>query len=561
MSTLNDITEEKRLTWREPVAVLVAIALVDTTVYHGIGFSGAALLLFVLPFLFLFGVTKPTLKGQTFLFAGLACLVSLRLIWSGNDWVILLGLGTVFLFAALQTGVPLYLKDLCKYSMSWIYSPLLTYKDYYQSLRQWKSTGGVISSAKLAAVFVPLGLLVVFGAIFVFANPDLLETVQRCWTAFTDWLGRFSDWMPAFPQVILWGITAWMMIGLLRPHSIQRNWDFGTSPQYVPQYCPQTGRYIGMVVQQSETHPNETTPAPPQEGNTEPVKSFLYHAYFNSLIALIALFSIYLVFEFAKNWTRDFPSGFNYSKHMHQGAAYLTLALALSTIVLCTIFRGQTLLDPRIKTLIRLAVIWVGLNFLLAFAVYNRLYIYIDLNGLSMRRIAGLLGTTAVVLGLIMVVRMLLRSEGIRWLIDRYTWSVLAVIFIGLVFPFDGCVSHHNVSRVMKGDLAPSVFLFPDRFSSQSWSAEEHYLASLPLLESDDEIIREGAKALFAEYYSSVKRERHYEGYQWTAFQWSRYLLMNTLESRQTEFQMYLDDAVKKQEAIEVFRRHAKRWI
>jgi len=571
MSTLNDTkenpVEEKRFTWREPVAVLVAVALVDATVYHGIGFAGIALLLFVLPLLFLFGVTKPLLNGQMLLFAGLAFLVSLKLIWSGNDTVVFLGSATVFLFAALQAGIPLHSKDLSKYWRSCINSPPSNCKDYYLFLRQWQGAGWAITPAKLAAVFVPLGLILVFGTIFVFANPDLLEKIQICWTVFTDWIGRFSDWVPALPQVFLWVVTAWIMIGLLRPQSAQRI-GIDTSPQklspQVPQYDPQTGKFVGMADRQSDELTDSTSPqegndhplladTPPKEGNDN---AFFYYAYFNSLVSLSVLFGIYLVFEFAKNWTRNFPSGFNYSQHMHQGAAYLTLALALSTIVLCTIFRGKTLHDPRIKILLRLALIWVGLNFLLAFAVYNRLYIYIDLNGLSMLRVTGLLGTTAVVLGLVMVVRMLLRSEGIRWLIYRYTWSVLAVIFVGNVLPFDWYVSHHNVSRVMKGDLAPSIFLFPP----SDWDEASYYLASLPLLESEDEIIREGAKAFFAEYYDTVQSDRLRWGNHWTAFQWSRHILMNTLESRREEFQMY-DNIVKRQEAIQAFREYTNRWI
>jgi len=34
MSTLNDISEEKRFTWREPMAVLVAIALAYATAFN-----------------------------------------------------------------------------------------------------------------------------------------------------------------------------------------------------------------------------------------------------------------------------------------------------------------------------------------------------------------------------------------------------------------------------------------------------------------------------------------------------------------------------------------------
>jgi len=243
---------------------------------------------------------------------------------------------------------------------------------------------------------------------------------------------------------------------------------------------------------------------------------------------------------------------------MHLGAAYLTCALALSTLVLCTIFRGKTLCDPRIATLKKLAIIWLVLNFLLAFAVYNRLYIYIDLNGLSWRRIAGLLGSTAVVLGLIMVMRMILLSQGIRWLVYRYAWSVLAVIFIGYVFPFSWYISHHNVSRVMNGDLAPSIFLFPT-----SLDMPEHYLASLPLLESEDEIIREGAMAFFAVYYSSLERASTPKGYyHWTSFQWSEQRLKQALEPRKEELRLYMERPYsEREETIKKFRRYTNRWI
>jgi hypothetical protein len=354
----------------------------------------------------------------------------------------------------------------------------------------------------------------------------LQENIQVYWDAFVDWLGHFSDWLPTAGQVILWIAVAWLMLGSLRPRKQKPS---------EPVKPPDTD---------SET-------APP----AEPAKTSLYYAYFNSFISLSLLFSVYLIFEFAKNWTRNFPPGFSYSRHMHDGATFLTFALALTTIVLCTVFHGKTLLDPRIRTLKRLALIWIALNFLLALAVYNRLYIYIDLNGLSQLRIAGLLGTTAVILGLMMTVRMVILTQGIRWLVYRYTWSVLAVIFVGYVFPFAWYVSHYNVARVMKGDLAPSVFLFPkhDVFNT------EHCLASLPLLDSDDEIIREGAKAIFADYYASRGSDSDW-GYPWTAFQWSQHILDSRLESRKEELQPYLN-VVLREQTIQKFRQHTKRWI
>jgi hypothetical protein len=322
------------------------------------------------------------------------------------------------------------------------------------------------------------------------------------------------------------------MLGSLRPRVFQDSWYSSSNNPF-----------------QSES--SQETPAPSEQEKTP-----LYYAYFNSFVSMSVLFGVYLIFEFSKNWTRDFPPGFNYSQHMHQGAFFLTLALALSTIVLCTVFRGKTLFDPRIQTLKRLALVWIALNFLLAVAVYNRLYIYIDLNGLSERRIVGLLGTTAVILGLVMVVRMILLAKGFRWLVYRYTWSVLAIILIGYVFPFGWYVSQHNVSRVMKGDTLPSIFLFPLHMESMP----EHYLASLPLLESEDKIIREGAKAIFADYYLSQKSHSDW-GYQWTAFQWARSVLDKKLELRKEDLQIYLDNGEQRKQTIKEFRQYTNRWI
>jgi hypothetical protein len=516
-------------TWREPIAVLATVILADTTIYHGAGFSGLALLVGILPLLFFFGVTKLHWNYQTFIFGGLALLTALKLLWCGNEMVLLLGLGTLFLFAAVQVGVPLYLGKLRPYATNWLIAAPLNFGDYCQWFCRQKGVGKIFEPAKQAAVLVPLGLLFVFGLIFVCANPDLQENIQICWDAFIVWLGHFSDWIPTVGQVFLWIAVVWLMLGSLRP------WKIGLSAPVKP-----------------ETTALETISPAEQE------KTVLYYAYFNSFISLCLLFSVYLVFEFAKNWTRDFPPGFNYSQHMHDGATFLTAALALSTIVLCTVFRGKTLLDPRIRMIKRLALIWIALNFLLALAVYNRLYIYIDLNGLSQRRIAGLLGTTAVILGLVMVMRMILLGRGFRWLVYRYAWSVLAIIFIGYVFPFAWYVSHYNVSRVMKGDLAPSVFLFP-RHADDVPDAE-HCLASLPLLESDDEIIRDGAKAIFAKYYSSRNHGSNW-GYSWTALQWSQSLLDSRLETRRGELQPYLVNVYLREQAIQKFRKYTNRWI
>ena len=91
----------------------------------------------------------------------------------------------------------------------------------------------------------------------------------------------------------------------------------------------------------------------------------------------------------------------------------------------------------------------------------------------------------------------------------------------------------------------------------------EHYLASIPLLESEDEIIREGAMMLFAIYYSSLEREaQQEERYRWTSFQWSKRILKRTLEPRREEFQSYMNlPRDEREQIIQKFRSHTRRWI
>ncbi len=531
---------EKTISWREPCAVLLAIFFVDTTVYHGAGFAGLALLLFVLPLLFWAGITVPRTNRVVLLFAVGAAAVAAKLLWCGNAWTAFLGFVIFFLFAAAQSGIPFRFFNLVYYLLRLIASGAYGFADYFRSSKRLQR----IRLRSPAAVLVPLLAVVVFAGIFVGANPDLQETLQKAWDSFVDWLGRFSDWLPTGPQIAIWIAAGWIMIGLLRP---------------LPETLLGVARFVWPDIVSLQSVPaipgEEVFVAQKVVDENAKVDSPHYLISRNTLLALSVLFAVYLVFEFYKNWTRDFPSGFDYSRHMHLGAAYLTFALGLSTVILCIIFQESMLRDSRIGRLKRLAVIWSILNFLLAFSVYNRLYIYIDLNGLSRLRIIGLLGTTAVVLGLVMVVRMFLHSKKIDWLLQRYAWSMFAVVFLGLVFPFDMLIAHYNVSRVMQGDLAPSIFLLRDPNSA------EDYLASLPLLDSDDPIIREGAWALFAEKFSKLCVSPSSDKYEWTAFQWAEKRLLDALESRQEELDVYQLDYSKRQKAIERFRKYTDRWI
>ena len=76
-------------------------------------------------------------------------------------------------------------------------------------------------------------------------------------------------------------------------------------------------------------------------------------AYVAMLVDLY-LFAVYLALQFQTLWFRVFPKGFYYSGYAHDGAAWLSAALALATAALSAIFRGAVLQDPRLPRLLAL---------------------------------------------------------------------------------------------------------------------------------------------------------------------------------------------------------------
>lgn len=110
---------------------------------------------------------------------------------------------------------------------------------------------------------------------------------------------------------------------------------------------------------------------------------------------------------------------FVYSGDAHEGAAWLTVALALATFILSLVFRGSVRCDARLPKLRMLAWAWSLENVLLAFAVYNRLFIYVGFNGMTRMRIVGLFGITAVLVGFVVVLVKIAKNHSFVWLIRR----------------------------------------------------------------------------------------------------------------------------------------------
>ena len=506
---------------RELLSIGLCIVLCDVTLYRGSGFAGYALLFALAPCLLLIGSPRPHLRRSFWVVGGMLLLLAARMTWLGSGLALAAGFVLLVAVAMALAGQTPYLLSLFGYALQTCAGGCLGLVHYGQEIKRIDVRISRILGLNL---FLPVAAIALFGMLFIMANPDLAKSFAER----ADWFFQFRyEWIVqlglSVPEIVIWGVTGWVTIGLLRPL-----------------------RFSSPDAATTQTLPAGETPA------VEPAP--LYPALRNMLLALIVLFAAYLVFEFNTLWFRQFPKGFYYAGYAHQGAAWLTAALALATVVLSLVFRDGILRDPRLPRLRRLGWIWTVENLILAATVYNRLWIYVGFNGMTRMRTVAIFGTSAVVAGLLLAVWKIARNRDFVWLVRRDLWALAIVIYLYAVTPVDALVHSYNVRRILAGDLAPSVQITEHPVDT------EGMLVLQPLTHCADEIIREGIRAMFAQRaaqldaYPAAPERRD-----WTAVQLEDERLREHLHALPDRWSDYSEPA-RRNAAIERFRSYAYQW-
>ncbi|MDP6554987.1 MAG: DUF4173 domain-containing protein [Pirellulaceae bacterium] len=511
-----DLIKDPPATWREIGAMILLVMLCDLTIYRGHGFAGYALLFATAPLLLAFGAVRRALTIPFAVVVVMLIVLVLKLLWCGSVLLVVIGFGLLAAVAMTLTGQCPYVLELAMFVSQTIRSGWEAVLHYG---RQCNRTSPAISSLPLINVILPATAFLIFSVIFVLANPDLSASISDRIGALVSGMRR---WMANFSplEVIFWLVTAWLSLGLLRPWS-------GT---------------LQSNILADRPAPQKPAPAP------------LFAAFRNTLLTVIGLFAVYLVYEFATLWFREFPKGFHYSGYAHEGAAWLTVALALATATLSMVFRGSVLNDPRLQHLRQLAWIWSGLNLMLALSVYNRLFIYIEFNGLTRMRMVGLFGISLVACGFILVIIKISRNHNAIWLVRRHLWALALAVYLFALTPVDTLVVQYNVGRILDGDEAPSVQMTVQTIGS------EGVLELQPLLSCRNDIIREGIQAMMANRFEraeEIAESRQREG--WTTFQIADQRVLNGLRASQQQWQQ-LEDHSSREEAWQRFTDYAYQW-
>jgi hypothetical protein len=518
------VDEQPRLQWRECLAVVVLLVLCDMTIYRGHGFAGLALLFFTAPGLLAMGSARLRCGINTWLVGAMLVVLAVKLLWCGSILLVIAGFWLVAAYAAVLAG-------LCPYVVEvGVFASQIVLAGYEGLIHYWRcldKRGPTVQRTKMLAVALPTIAFVVFGFLFILANPDLLKSFGK----WVEWLGNeLREWVfqfsPSLWEVLFWIASLWITVGLLRP-------------------------LVGaMLFEKMSGNETEATERP-----ATPSPTPLYAAFRNTLLTLIALFAIYLVFEFKTLWFREFPKGFYYSGYAHEGAAWLTVALALATVVLSLVFKGGVLHDARLPRLRRLAWLWSFENILLATAVYHRLFIYIRFNGMTSMRMVGLFGMTSVLIGFVFVIWKIISNRDFVWLVRRHLWTLALMTYLFAITPVDTIVTNYNVRRILSGDPAPSTQIDAHPIGA------EGVLLLTPLLGCKDETIREGIAAMLAERQIEARKlvaEHERDG--WTAFQIADRLAAQSLESAGDNWKQYTDNAARRETARRRFHDYAYQW-
>ena len=475
--------------------------------------------------------------------------IGIKIIWCGSWLQVACGSGLVLAYAMALSGAPPFLPEIFSFfafAMAGTAKRISCFR--FGTVNE--ATGAVKPFLGLPVV-LPLAVVFAFGSLFVLANPNISNFVSLQLQSLSNHAyALFVDIQAG--EAVFWILSGWLVLGMLYP----------------------AGRWL------LREEPPTTVLQPLQE-------SHLYAPYRNTLLSVIALFIAYLGFEFSTLWFREFPEDFYYAGYAHQGAFWLTVALAVSTCTLSCIFNGSTLRDPRLSKLKRLAMFWSVLNILLAIAVFHRLNIYVQFNGLTQMRIIGLLGIASVSCGFALVVYKVIRNKDFVWLVHRQLWVPVLATVLFAILPVDWFVNRYNTNQVLKGETPAIVQVISHK------ATPEGALAIFPLLQHEQPEIHNGVRALLAVWAVELKMEEgedsqngftrspwishlgHHtpwvnlnEGFsqldheseaKWKNYQLATEVLRTKLSDTRADWVPYLDRSTR-EDALNAFFKYAYQW-
>ncbi len=464
----------------ELAALVAMVVLFDVATYDAPGGAGFAALLAGVPVMLLAAARERVRSWRGLVLGALLAFAAARCAWQWSAGSVVVGLGLLLAFAIALRTKRSFVPELVVSSLGSLFGS-------FRELWNFGGTGVAmarperLSKVRWVALFVPLALVVVFGLVFAAANPVVARLLQ----AAIAHLPRLA-WFPSPLRVVFWAACALAAAGLLRP------------------VCREL---LGL---DTRLGPGEAL-APSVDEATAARLSVAR----NGMLALNVLFLAYNALDAVYLWAGRAPSGVSHTDYAHGGAAWLTVALVMSTIVLGAMFRGAIATDPQGKIARALAYAWAGQNVVLAIGTFRRITMYVSYSGLTNLRIVGIFGTALATVGLAVIVVKLARRRTMLWVLRRQLDAFAVAVALYAVTPTGWIAMRYNVARIEAAQYRPLLHLFQQPIRAEALPE------MIALVDHPDATVADGAAAMLVDQTDLLERLAREEP-RWSEWEGSR---------------------------------------
>ncbi|MFZ5676637.1 MAG: DUF4173 domain-containing protein [Pseudomonadota bacterium] len=393
--------------WTKAVAALVLLLLADTLFIGAQGFvAGSTFGLFaasLLAIVWLTRVPRPALSDHVLGIAALGLCLALfddpgplaaLLLWSA---LALLVLRPTFRNPADARDLAL---KLGVFTLTMSLSP---FRDLglLRLARKRRSA----STARLAPLILPAAVALLFGLLFVWANP-----VLENFAASFDGGGLFA--LLTVNRLILWAFTGMIVWSLLRTGAI-----------YLPKGADYEAEKIDWRI----------------------VRLFSARSVLIALVLCNGIFALQNGLDLTYLWAGGtLPHGLTHAQYAHRGAYPLVLTALLAGAFVLVALRRRAPREHamRIRALIYL---WLAQNVFLVASAMLRTLNYIEDYSLTLLRLSALIWMGLVAFGLVLIVARILMAKTGRWLINANALAAAGVLYALAFADLSGVIAHYNV--------------------------------------------------------------------------------------------------------------------
>jgi hypothetical protein len=143
---------------------------------------------------------------------------------------------------------------------------------------------------------------------------------------------------------------------------------------------------------------------------------------------------------------RPKPSNFNFSAEVHEGTNILIWSIVLAMMVILYFFRGNINFYSKSKTIKLLAYIWIIQNTFLVASVLLRDYNYINMHGLTYKRIGVLIFLFLCLIGLITVYIKVNKQKTFFYLIKTNGFVWYCLLMVSGIVNWDVFIMQYNIN-------------------------------------------------------------------------------------------------------------------